>query len=61
MAGQLDRSTMNSQAPRRIISLAKFLNATLLADEPFPSTRTQTIRSAQVTNISDPGFIAFVH
>jgi hypothetical protein len=32
-----------------------------LADEPFPSTRTQTIRSAQVTNISDPGFIAFVH
>src|SRR5690348_10006660 len=58
IAGQLHRSTMNSRAPRRIISLAKSLRAVLFVDEPFPSTRTQTMRSAQLTNISDPGFIA---
>src|ERR1700722_7267183 len=56
--GQLHRSTMNSRAPRWIISLAKSLRAVLFVDEPFPSTRTQTMRSAQLTNISDPGFIA---
>src|SRR5580704_18894597 len=58
IAGQLHRSTMNSRASRWIISLAKSLRAVLFVDEPFPSTRTQTMRSAQLTNISDPGFIA---
>src|SRR5208337_174149 len=57
ITGQLRRSTMNSRAPRWIISLAKSLRAVLFVDEPFPSTRTQTTRSAQLTNISDPGFI----
>src|SRR5208283_154381 len=60
ITGQLHRSTMNSRAPRWIISLAKSLRAVLFVDEPFPSTRTQTMRSAQLTNISDPGFIALV-
>src|SRR6202047_3425004 len=60
IAGQLHRSTMNSRAPRWIISLAKSLRAVLFVDEPLPSTRTQTMRSAQLTNISDSGFIAFV-
>src|SRR6476646_4511574 len=59
--GQLHRSTMNSRAPRWIISLAKSLRAVLFVDEPFPSTRTQTMRYAQLTNISDPGFIALSH
>jgi hypothetical protein len=30
----------------------------LFVDEPRPSTRTQTIRSAQLTNIFDAGFIS---
>src|SRR5271165_1428998 len=59
--GQLHRSTMNSRAPRCIISLAKSFRALLFVDEPLPSTRTQTIRSAQLTNISVPGFIALSH
>jgi hypothetical protein len=53
------RSTMNSRAPRWIIFLAKSLRAVLFVDEPFPSTRIQTMRSAQFTNISDPGFMPF--
>src|SRR4029077_12151867 len=61
ITGQLHRSTMNSRASRWIISLAKSLRAVLFVDEPFPSTRTQTMRSAQLTNISDPGFIALSH
>src|SRR6478672_7242156 len=43
--GQLHRSRMNSRAPRWIISLAKSLRAVLFVDEPFPSNRTQTMRS----------------
>src|SRR5260370_4283544 len=58
ITGQLHRSTMNSRASRWIISLAKSFRAVLFVDEPLPSTRTQTMRSAQLTNISDPGFIA---
>ena len=61
ITGQLHRSTMNSRAPRWIISLAKSFRAVLLVDEPLPSTRIQTMRSAQLTNISDPGFIALSH
>src|SRR6266850_2420032 len=61
ITGQLHRSTMNSRAPRRSISLAKSLRAVLFVDEPFPSTRTQTMRSAQLTNISEAGFIALSH
>src|SRR3979490_2702306 len=57
ITGQLHRSTMNSRAPRWIVSLAKSRRGVLLEDDPFPSTRTQTKRSAQLTNISDPGFI----
>src|SRR5712672_1745794 len=61
ITGQLHRSTKNSRAPRWIISLAKSLRAVLFVDEPFPSIRTQTMRSAQLTNIFDPGFIALSH
>src|SRR5215469_2971769 len=58
IAGQLHRSTMNSRAPRWIISLAKSFKPLLFVDEPFPFTRTHTMRSAQLTDICDSAFIA---
>src|SRR5580693_7272137 len=61
ITGQLHKSTMNSRAPRWIISLAKSFRAVLFVDEPLPSTRIQTMRSAQLANISVPGFIALSH